>query len=130
MGQGAEGGRRVQIGPLLKFHQQTEADAEQSRVQRGVTRPVSSMASGLVDLPRLRSPHAQARHERNQHSKSLVREAFRPNSVTATVTTQKNSYGSTAVMFRLGTCPTGMRVTSFIDLMSTTDTEFDPAFAT
>jgi hypothetical protein len=26
MGQGAEGGRRVQIGPLLKFHPQTEAD--------------------------------------------------------------------------------------------------------
>jgi len=40
------------------------------------------------------------------------------------------SYGSTAVMFRFGTCPTGMRVISFMDLMSTTDTEFDAALAT
>lgn len=39
-------------------------------------------------------------------------------------------YGSNAVMFRFGTCPTGMRVTSFIVLISTTDTEFDWALAT
>ena len=39
-------------------------------------------------------------------------------------------YGSTAVRFRFGTCPTGMRVISFIDAMSTTDTEFDAALAT
>jgi hypothetical protein len=42
----------------------------------------------------------------------------------------KPNYGSTAVMFRFGTCPTLMRVTSLIVLRSTTDTEFDPAFAT
>jgi len=40
------------------------------------------------------------------------------------------AYGSTAVMFCFGTCPTGMRVTSFMDLRSTTDTEFDAALAT
>jgi hypothetical protein len=38
--------------------------------------------------------------------------------------------GSTAVTLRFGTCPTGMRVSSFLSAMSTTDTEFDPAFAT
>lgn len=41
-----------------------------------------------------------------------------------------NCYGSTAVMLRFGTSPTGMRVTSFIDLISTTETEFDAALAT
>lgn len=33
-------------------------------------------------------------------------------------------------MFRLGTCPTGMRVSSFMDLISTTETKFDAAHAT
>src|SRR5947208_6427955 len=33
-------------------------------------------------------------------------------------------YGSSAVMLRFGTCPTGMRVTSFIAWRSITDTEF------
>src|SRR5262249_44364924 len=31
-------------------------------------------------------------------------------------------HGSRAVMLRLGTCPTGMRVVSFMALISTTDT--------
>jgi hypothetical protein len=39
-------------------------------------------------------------------------------------------YGSTAVMFRFGTSPTGMRVTSFMDLISTTETKFEAAHAT
>ena len=39
-------------------------------------------------------------------------------------------YCSRAVMFLLGTCPTGMRVTSFIAFRSMTETEFDWAFAT
>ena len=43
---------------------------------------------------------------------------------------EETCYGSTAVMFRFGTCPTGMRVISFMDLMSNTDTEFDAALAT
>ena len=38
--------------------------------------------------------------------------------------------GSTAVMFRLGTCPTGMRAISFLNAMSTADTELDAALAT
>jgi hypothetical protein len=33
-------------------------------------------------------------------------------------------------MFRFGTWPTGMRVTSFMDLMSITETEFEAALAT
>jgi hypothetical protein len=33
-------------------------------------------------------------------------------------------------MFRFGTWPTGIRVTSFRDATSTTDTEFEPALAT
>jgi hypothetical protein len=33
-------------------------------------------------------------------------------------------------MFRFGTCPTGMRVTYFSAMRSTTDTELDPALAT
>lgn len=45
-------------------------------------------------------------------------------------TNPANAYGNTAVMFRFGTSPTGMRIVSFIVLMSTTDTEFDAAFAT
>ena len=40
------------------------------------------------------------------------------------------SHRHTAVMFLFGTCPTGMRVTSRRDATSTTDTEFEPAFAT
>jgi len=40
------------------------------------------------------------------------------------------AYGRVAVMLRFGTWPTGMRVTSFSDLISITDTEFDCAFAT
>ncbi len=35
-----------------------------------------------------------------------------------------NLYGNIAVIFRFGTCPTGMRAISFIDLMSITDTLF------
>ena len=34
-------------------------------------------------------------------------------------------YWSIAVMLRFGTCPTGIRVTSFIALISMTDTAFD-----
>ena len=37
----------------------------------------------------------------------------------------QSSYGNIAVMFRFGTCPTGIRVTSLIVLMSMTDTELD-----
>jgi hypothetical protein len=33
------------------------------------------------------------------------------------------------VILRLGTSPTGIRVTSFMDLISTTETEFEAAFA-
>lgn len=33
-------------------------------------------------------------------------------------------------MFRFGICPTVMRVFSFMDLISTTDTEFEVALAT
>jgi hypothetical protein len=40
------------------------------------------------------------------------------------------SYGSMPVVFRFGTKPTGMRVTSFRDLISTTETSFVTAFAT
>src|SRR5262245_42197245 len=39
-------------------------------------------------------------------------------------------YGSTAVMFRFGTWPTGIWVSSLCVAMSMTDTEFDPALAT
>jgi hypothetical protein len=39
-------------------------------------------------------------------------------------------YGSTAVMLRFGTCPTGIRVTTFIDFASMTVTKFEPAQAT
>src|SRR5262245_28758649 len=38
--------------------------------------------------------------------------------------------GNMAVVFRFGTCPTGIRVTSFIALISTTETLFEPALAT
>ena len=38
--------------------------------------------------------------------------------------------GSITVMFRFGTWPTGMRVTSLSPTTSTTDTELDPALAT
>jgi hypothetical protein len=40
------------------------------------------------------------------------------------------SQGNMTVMFRFGTCPTGIRVTSFSATTSTTDTELEPAFAT
>ncbi len=33
-------------------------------------------------------------------------------------------------MFRFGTCPTGMRAISFLDAMSTAETELEPALAT
>ncbi len=39
-------------------------------------------------------------------------------------------YGNTAVTFRFGTWPTGICVSSLRVSTSTTDTEFDPAFAT
>jgi CubicO group peptidase (beta-lactamase class C family) len=39
-------------------------------------------------------------------------------------------YGSTAVVFRFGTWPTGICISSLCDATSTTETEFDPAFAT
>lgn len=39
-------------------------------------------------------------------------------------------YGSTAVTFRFGTCPTGIFITSRIAFKSTTDTEFEAALAT
>src|SRR5262245_36729175 len=50
---------------------------------------------------------------------------FSPNPPTA-----ESDYGSIAVILRLGTCPTGMRVTSFIVLISMTDTELACALAT
>ena len=40
------------------------------------------------------------------------------------------AYGSIPVVFRFGTNPTGIRVTSFRDLISTTDTSFVTALAT
>jgi hypothetical protein len=40
------------------------------------------------------------------------------------------AYGSTQVMFRAGTKPTGIVAISFIDLISTTETLFDCSFAT
>jgi hypothetical protein len=40
------------------------------------------------------------------------------------------TYWSSAVVFRFGTNPTGMRATSFIDLMSTTDTSLVTGLAT
>ena len=40
------------------------------------------------------------------------------------------THGNTTVLFRFGVCPTGMRAISFISFVSTTDTSFDPAFAT
>ena len=42
----------------------------------------------------------------------------------------RNDYGSTAVMLRFGTAPTGICRSSFCDATSTTDTELEPAFAT
>ena len=39
-------------------------------------------------------------------------------------------YGSTAVIFRFGTWPTGICVISFRASMSITETELDPALAT
>ncbi len=38
--------------------------------------------------------------------------------------------GSMAVMILFGTCPTGMRATSFIDWVSMAETEAEASFAT
>src|SRR4051794_792759 len=43
---------------------------------------------------------------------------------------RRHAYGSIAVMFIFGTWPAAIRVISFIDLTSMTETEFDAAFAT
>ena len=43
--------------------------------------------------------------------------------------TCQGNQGNTDVMFRFGTCPTGMRVISFLDAISTADTELEPALA-
>ena len=40
------------------------------------------------------------------------------------------AHGNTTVLLRFGTWPTGMRAISLISCVSTTDTSFDPAFAT
>src|SRR5689334_1330489 len=42
----------------------------------------------------------------------------------------RRAHGRRAVVFLFGTCPTGIRVISFIDFRSITDTEFEPALAT
>jgi len=47
-----------------------------------------------------------------------------------TATHGDGTQGRITVTFRFGTCPTGMRVTSFSAMRSMTDTEFDPALAT
>jgi len=40
------------------------------------------------------------------------------------------AHGNTTVLLRFGTWPTGMRATSLISCVSTTETSFDPALAT
>lgn len=65
-----------------------------------------------------------------QMSDDLLRFASRDEQVVTLDFRLSTSHGSTAVMFRFGTWPTGMRITSFRDVTSTTDTEFEPALAT
>jgi hypothetical protein len=61
---------------------------------------------------------------------SSASKAFTASSSRRNAPRRVERYGSRAVMLRFGTWPTGMRVTSRMPTTSTTETEFEPAFAT
>jgi hypothetical protein len=64
------------------------------------------------------------------HDRAPPSKTARHNTVTETITARTSRYCRIPVVFRFGTYPTGMRVISFNDLISMTETSFVTALAT